>query len=776
LKALEQTVESLEAPSADFDRKEHDLEATAKELKRQQQKILRLESLVDYQRSEIEVLKSSNHKQTATLEHQAPMLPARHKTAEEEKKAETSTHLSPSTSKPTSSEAPKSPRTSKIEHKSEKGATEEDWILIQEETTFPSSSEASSSAPHAKSEAQLKEEKKIEKERKKAEEKRREEEKKKEKERLKKEEKEKEKAKNAAKIEKEAEAREAARREKEMPTIENQVKALLREHGVTSDWKPMRDYEIDNKAFFLAVLSGSFEMQCWVFKTCKMNVHRNITLSLLTPLDDRLNDLKRGWNPQYIKQIKYSGRVRIIYRTTGAHASWEDPDPSSTEASTSTGTQSSDLDLNAWQDMDLEARCHPAHVAARYGQLEFLKWSLDNGYTVNELDSRKRSAVHHAARGGQVNVINFLIPRGAALGAKCDEKLTVAHYAAIGGHLPVLQLLKEEAMDLNSKNDEKMTPMLYAAGLGHFEIVKWLVTECEVPVTRDSSSWNQEKTEVHYVTLRRDLEMLQWLESQGSSLSAQAPSNATCLHYAIATNQLDLAKWLFERHVYNSKVKMSGDVTLMHLACTTGNQEMIQWLHNTLKAKLDVKTSKGQTLAHYAAKYGQLETLQWLEAQGVSMTKRTTNRMTILLYAARSGNAQLVQWIASRYVPTSRSYTGTGAEETESSTTEKQPKDKLFTYKDKRAVYGRSIIHYAAYSGHIGVLEFLKSEDVDLRRYDDLGGSITHHAARGQSVRTLQWLYDNSYISFTDKDSRGCHAASYALGDTQRWFSVNMPK
>jgi len=95
--------------------------------------------------------------------------------------------------------------------------------------------------------------------------------------------------------------------------------------------------------------------------------------------------------------------------------------------------------------------------AAAYGHLDILKWLKDNNYKWNS------SGCAIAAENGQLEVVKLAIENGCYLGPY------ICSYAAIGGHLDVLKWARENGCPwdvLTRENAERN---------GHHELLKWAI-------------------------------------------------------------------------------------------------------------------------------------------------------------------------------------------------------------------------------------------------------------------------------------------------------------
>ncbi|MBI2792901.1 MAG: ankyrin repeat domain-containing protein [Gammaproteobacteria bacterium] len=84
---------------------------------------------------------------------------------------------------------------------------------------------------------------------------------------------------------------------------------------------------------------------------------------------------------------------------------------------------------------------HPLHIAARDGDVDTIIKLLDEGFDINDKDTRNILPIHVAALFGQQAVISVLISYGADVNAKGYESNTALHFALVKQHYDVANTL-----------------------------------------------------------------------------------------------------------------------------------------------------------------------------------------------------------------------------------------------------------------------------------------------------------------------------------------------
>jgi len=114
--------------------------------------------------------------------------------------------------------------------------------------------------------------------------------------------------------------------------------------------------------------------------------------------------------------------------------------------------------------------------AALDGDLDKVKYALDNGADVNALDENQHSALMLAAYNGHHHILKVLIDKGATIDAVDATNRTPLMFASTGPFVQAVEMLIKAGADVNATdNHENWTPVMFAAGEGQIEVIKLLV-------------------------------------------------------------------------------------------------------------------------------------------------------------------------------------------------------------------------------------------------------------------------------------------------------------
>ncbi|KAK3941300.1 hypothetical protein QBC46DRAFT_448750 [Diplogelasinospora grovesii] len=127
---------------------------------------------------------------------------------------------------------------------------------------------------------------------------------------------------------------------------------------------------------------------------------------------------------------------------------------------------------------DLEAtdgwRDTPWLLAARSSNNAICQILRDKGADVNKL-SHGENPINSAARNGNLDDVKFLLNQGVNPSIRDNISLTPLHWAAKCGHVECVRLLLDAKADVNAANSRDQTPLHLAAENGHVECVRLLL-------------------------------------------------------------------------------------------------------------------------------------------------------------------------------------------------------------------------------------------------------------------------------------------------------------
>jgi ankyrin repeat protein len=183
-----------------------------------------------------------------------------------------------------------------------------------------------------------------------------------------------------------------------------------------------------------------------------------------------------------------------------------------------------------------------------------------------------------------------------------SENCTALHHACRNGHLEVVKLLIEHGASIEATDDKGMTPILEAAGL-----------EC--------------------------LDVIRFLEENGSDINAVAADGRTILHFSAIDNSVpDLEHFLQSPKLTHSlTTRTKNGRTVLLCAVEAGSVEATRFiLQRSSRLEILSKTDDGYTCLHYAVISREERLLPLFENSGICHYDQTSQGFAAIHFAAKS--------------------------------------------------------------------------------------------------------------------------------------------
>ena len=355
------------------------------------------------------------------------------------------------------------------------------------------------------------------------------------------------------------------------------------------------------------------------------------------------------------------------------------------------------------QGTDVKARnhdgCSMLHDAAYFGRHDMVKFLCEKYPDLMQLVSLAGySPAHAAALGGNVDVMKYLLSSSSEVNVVSNDDSTLLHEAAYSGQLKMAQFLSStypEMLSLRTKNS--FTPCHYAVQEGHEEVAVFLLGEmCDAKVLTDDN-----ETFLHIAAYNGRLGMVKYFAQEFPELLDMVDaSGASALHAAARGGGVETMTYLLDVGLDHTVLSENGS-TLLHLAAYDGNLDMVKFLCERFPDMACITDGSGHSAAHYAAGSGNVDVFKCLIVKGVDPLAQTENGSTCLLKAAYTGVLDMVRYLVETYPD-------------------------LLEMVDQ---YQCTAAHYSACEGHIDVLKFLLSKGMSPYNLTIDGHSVLHIAA-----------------------------------------------
>jgi len=117
------------------------------------------------------------------------------------------------------------------------------------------------------------------------------------------------------------------------------------------------------------------------------------------------------------------------------------------------------------------------HVACRCGNLNIVKFLLQQGFDWNVSDDGGITGFHNACYNRKLNVVQFLVQQGFDMNIVRDNGSTGFHDACLAGNLNMVQFLLQQGFDINLSDNDGGTGFHFACIRGNLNVVQFLLQQ-----------------------------------------------------------------------------------------------------------------------------------------------------------------------------------------------------------------------------------------------------------------------------------------------------------
>ena len=143
------------------------------------------------------------------------------------------------------------------------------------------------------------------------------------------------------------------------------------------------------------------------------------------------------------------------------------------EAAASNDTNTIDLLIALGQNVNAkDGSGAPIHHAAIEGSKDSIKYLIEKGANINEINSIGYTPLHYAAQAGNNEVVEMLIANGAELNLR-DKMDGPLHQNVVGGNTPLMHAVlayEKDTVELLLKSGVEVN-LLYDKGFTAFDII-----------------------------------------------------------------------------------------------------------------------------------------------------------------------------------------------------------------------------------------------------------------------------------------------------------------
>lgn len=288
------------------------------------------------------------------------------------------------------------------------------------------------------------------------------------------------------------------------------------------------------------------------------------------------------------------------------------------------------------------------HYAARYGNLELVKYLVENDrIDVSSKNANDNTPLHFAARHGHIQVVKYLVQqKNASPIALTKMKSTPLHYAALGGHFDVAEFLIDFTKQSNNNNlnifDDiyASTPLHFAASSGNLRLVELLVRNgADVNIGCD--------TPLHYaVSAGGNLDIVKYLVGRGANMDKKSNDNTPTIFYVAIGGHLDIFQYLCDTLHMDWEITRN-DMSTIQYAVKGGSLPLVEYLVKTKGANVNVIDIFNNTPLHDAASRGNYAMVKFLLRNGADANATNRKNQKAIDYARTARHSTIVACLES---------------------------------------------------------------------------------------------------------------------------------
>ena len=373
-------------------------------------------------------------------------------------------------------------------------------------------------------------------------------------------------------------------------------------------------------------------------------------------------------------------------------------------------------------------------LAAMGGQLSSISWLHHLGLDPHHRNVNGTNALMMAAAYGHTDIVQWLVDHGALVGCPGehidDNGSDALMYAARTGQI--------KTAERKHIDDNGSDALMYAARTGQIKTAEQLVS-----LGASLTNCNHDKiTALMLAAKSGNHDLVKLLSGDDSAFINRVDLHGySAVHYAASSGHLDIIEELYKNQAEIDAVNVWLDNAVI-LASAFGSLTLLQWLE---QHGIDIHHENlGQRNAlMVAAEAGHLDIIEYLYEQNEDLNKRDSDQRTALMHAVINGHLSCAQWLLAHGA-------SLGQDE-----------------------YSNNLVHLAAKSGHIELLQWSEQQGIDLDGINNHGRNALFLAASRGHLPAVQWLHTRS-VNLHQVDKNGDNALDAAVRanhfDVVRWL------
>ncbi|XP_052086011.1 uncharacterized protein LOC127723428 [Mytilus californianus] len=387
-------------------------------------------------------------------------------------------------------------------------------------------------------------------------------------------------------------------------------------------------------------------------------------------------------------------------------------------------------------DINKRNRYHrkPLYVCCLSGHESIVQLLIDKGANVNESSDSLNVAIH----GNHDKIVEKLISNGYCLNSVDIKSKTALFIACEIGNTTITKLLIDNNADIYKVDGDGRTPLHAACCVGNNDIVRMLINKNADVNMRDVDL----ETPLHKSCRKGSVDVILTLLDNGADTTNTNKDVHTPVHLAKTEGNIvneSILKALGENEVGPNQVSS--------MAVSKNDKCKIQITACTSNSVAD-----GWTPLYEACVLGDIETFQWLIRYGAAVNMQTISGEMPLIAACQHGHGFLIQTLLDERAHINQALVCAVQKDYDRAV-------KILLYKGGDIGYksddGKSLIKLACEHGSIKAIKILSEKGADFTEIDVNGRTLIHVACNTDSVELLQFLIDKGLdLGIPDKNGR----------------------
>jgi len=253
-------------------------------------------------------------------------------------------------------------------------------------------------------------------------------------------------------------------------------------------------------------------------------------------------------------------------------------------------------------------------------------------FDINKQNHQGKTPLHISSMMGNINTVRYLIDNGADINIPDSKKYTPFIYACLSGNKKIVNIyaIKKEC-NVNAKGYNGKTGLMLALKKGYLDVVNYLIKRVDII---DIDLYNSNGNSVFITACQnRCLHVIQYMVEKYSMMIKDRG-------YKVNDEK--------QKEMINAK-NINGKTTVMY-ACEYGHLEIVKYLIR-LGATLDTISNNGDTPLIYAAMNNKIEVVKFLLRFYPKMiNKKNYDNQTALTIADQNRYYSLVKILKEYYI------------------------------------------------------------------------------------------------------------------------------